>query len=157
MAQQPIGNEDKMAEVRKLMEEKKLEALADKVSGGDAEDIINVDFTSDFGKRYTGKIQFKRPNVLEVMKIGGRKSEILRQSGVQELTLVDPSVRMMAEAIATLETVVVKCPEWFLDIQKVNDLDLVFHIFTRYEVWSNSFRVGGTDEPQADSTSTESA
>jgi hypothetical protein len=123
------------------MEEQKMENLAKEVNeGADAENVMNVDFTSTEGNQYKGKILFKRPSVMEIMKMGGRKSEILRQAGVTELTLVDPSVRMMAQAIATLETVVVKCPEWFLNIHEIQDLDIIFHVYGLYEVWENSFR-----------------
>jgi hypothetical protein len=141
MAQQPMGNESNMEQIRKLMEEQKMENLAKEVNeGADAENVMNVDFTSTEGNQYKGKILFKRPSVMEIMKMGGRKSEILRQAGVTELTLVDPSVRMMAQAIATLETVVVKCPEWFLNIHEIQDLDIIFHVYGLYEVWENSFR-----------------
>lgn len=137
-----VGNENNMAAVRKMMEEEKLKNLTDEVNqGGDAENVVTIDYTSDEGLHYEGKILFKRPTVMEVMKMGGRKSEILRNAGVTDLTLVDPSIRMMAQSIATLEVVVVKCPEWLLNLEEVTDLDMLFHIYGRYEGWENSFRL----------------
>jgi hypothetical protein len=156
MAQQPIGNESNMALVRKAMEEQKVENLAKEVNeGGNAENVITVDFTSAEGNVYKGKIMFKRPTVLEIMRMGGAKSEILREAGVTEIALVDPSVKLMAHAIATLEMVVVKCPEWFLHIRELQDLDIIFHVYGLYEVWENSFRIFNLETQEGNSQPTE--
>jgi hypothetical protein len=107
---------------------------------------------SDMGTRYTGTVVFKRPSVMDYMKMGAAKSEILRNSGVRDLTLVDSGVKLMAQIIGTLKTVVVKSPEWLVRIDDVEDTDLLFHIYGEYQEWERSFRVSA-DEFPAEGTS----
>lgn len=146
----PLGNEAQMAEVRALMSTKE---MADTVNQGDkATEAVSVKYTSEMdGKTYEGKFIFKRPNVMEIMKMGGRKSQILKEAGIVDKELADKGVLMMAEAVATLEVVIVKMPEWFIDFQKLEDADLIFHIYGHYTAWSFAFRLNGLIKQEEDS------
>ena len=152
MSNMPVGNEEQMAQVKALMAAKE---KADEVNQGDkATNVVEINYTSpDSGEHYEGKIIFKRPNALETMKMGGRKTQILKEAGVVSRELADPGLMMMAEAIASLEIVVVKCPEWFIDFQKTEDLDLIFHVFGEYNIWKYSFRLNGAGAQKGDSKS----
>jgi hypothetical protein len=137
-----IGNEAQMAEIKAAMAAKE---KADQVNTGDkARYIVPIDFTSlESGAHYKGKIEFKRPNVFEGMKMGGLKTQILKDAGIVDRELADDGVMFMATAMATLKVVVVRCPEWFIDIEKVADSDLVFHVYGEYLKWNDSFRPNG--------------
>lgn len=148
-----IGNEEQMAQVREAM---RMKELADEVNAGDkALDVVDIDFTSEeSGKHYTGKIVFKRPNVMQSLSLGGRKTQLLKEAGVVDKELADDGVLMMAQAISTLEVVVEKCPEWFLDITKVEEADLIFHVYGRYTLWDYSFRLKNNPALAGDSKAT---
>jgi hypothetical protein len=150
MSNTPIGNEEQMAQIRALMETKE---KADEVNqGAKATNVVDIDFLSpETDEHYKGKIMFKRPNVMETMKMGGRKTQILKESGVVDRALADPGLMLMAEALATLEVVVVKCPEWFLDFQKSEDIDMIFHVYGQYNLWKFSFRSNGAGTQEGDS------
>lgn len=150
MSNTPIGNEEQMAQIKALMASKE---KADEVNQGDkATNIVEIDYISpETDEHYKGKIIFKRPNVMETMKMGGKKTQILKNAGVIDRDLADPGMMLMAEAIATLEGVVVKCPEWFIDFQKSEDLDLIFHVYGQYNIWKYSFRLNGRRAQEGDS------
>jgi hypothetical protein len=142
MSNAPIGNEEQMAQIKALIDARE---KADEVNLGDkAKDIVEIDYTAEeTGKNYKGKIVFKRPNVMETLKMGGRKSQILKDAGIVDMELADDGVLMMAQAMSVLEIVVVKCPEWFIDMEKLEDSDLIFHIYGKYRAWNYSFRLDG--------------
>lgn len=148
-----IGNEANMDKVREMM----LTKTAEELNIGDkATNSVAIDFTSEYGTRYQGNVVFKRPNVMEFMKMGGIKSEILRQAGVQDVKLVDLGVKYVAQVIATLKTVVVKSPEWLVNIDAVQDTDLLFYVHDAYEGWEHSFRLTtGPGKDAGDSQTTE--
>jgi hypothetical protein len=144
-----IGNEDNMKKVQQLMQQAQQVNL-----GADLKNAVDVDFTSSEGNVYQGRIVFKRPTIMDYMRMGGIKSEILRQSGVVDLKLVDPSVQFMAHVISVLKTLIVKSPEWLLDIDSVQEPELLFHVFSKYEVWDDSFRKPDAGESEGDSATT---
>jgi hypothetical protein len=150
MSNTPIGNEEQMAQIKALMEAKE---KANEVNQGDkATNMVEIDFLSpETDEHYKGKIIFKRPNVMETMKMGGKKTQILKDSGVVSRELADPGLMLMAEALATLEVVVVKCPEWFIDFQKSEDIDMIFHVYGQYNIWKFSFRSNGGRTQTGDS------
>lgn len=138
-----LGNEENMEVVRELMEKSSKE-MNDEVNLGDkASNVVAIDYTTSAGKHYKGKVIFKRPNVMETLKMGGRKSQLLKEAGVTDLRLVDPGIAMLATAQAALEIVVVKCPEWLIDMDKIEDPEIVYHVYGQFEVWQYSFRPGG--------------
>jgi hypothetical protein len=138
-------NEQNMAKVREMM----VKNTAEQVNqGAEAQAGVPINYTSDYGKQYTGNVVFKRPSVMDFMKMGGIKSEILRTAGVKDVALVDGGVKFMAQVIATLKTVIVKSPEWLVNIDGVKDTDLLFHVYGKYEEWEDSFR----PKPSANTT-----
>lgn len=152
MATKPIGNEEQMAQVKALMQ---AQEAANEVSQGDkAKNTVSINYTSDEGNLYEGKIIFKRPNVMETLKMGGRKTQILQQSGVVDRELADDGIMQMATMIATLETVVEKCPEWFIDIEAITDADIIYHVYGEYLLWDFSFRKAGKGTEDGDSKAT---
>lgn len=142
--QAEVGNESNMTKVREMMKQETAESIG---LGEKARNEVSIEYVSDMGKRYTGTIVFKRPSVMDYMKMGAAKSEILRNSGVRDLTLVDSGVKLMAQIIGTLKTVVVKSPEWLVRIDSVEDTDLLFHVYGEYQEWERSFRTSADDFP----------
>lgn len=146
---EPIGNEANMAKIQQLM------AQAQEVNiGADLQNGVDIDFTSADGNVYQGTVVFKRPSVMEYMKMGALKSEIYRVAGVKELQLVDNTVKFMAHVIATLKTVIKKKPEWLLDIDNMQEPEVLYHVYGKYEVWEDSFRKIDIGESQGDSPNT---
>lgn len=133
-----VGNEENMAKIRELRNMQ--EATEEVKLGAEATNTVIIDYVSEYGNHYKGAIVFKRPSVMEFMKMGGIKSEILRLNGVQDLKLVDAGVKYMAQVMATLKTVAVKRPEWLINIDNVKDTDLLFHVYEQYTAWEDSFR-----------------
>lgn len=130
--------EENLAEVRAAMEAKE---VRDQIrAGGDATEGVPINYTSVFGNTYKGFVVFKRPDMLDMMKMGGKKSQLFSEAGVTNLELVDDTIRVMAHVIATLSVVLVKRPEWLLDLNAVKEPDVLYHIFAKYEEWENSFR-----------------
>jgi ribosomal protein L19 len=150
MSNAPIGNESQMEQIRRDMA---LKEQSDAVSLGDkAKNVVEIDYEAEeSGKRYVGKIIFKRPNVMENLKIGGRKSKLLQDAGVEKIELVDEGVYMMAQALATLETVIDKCPEWLIDLASIEDADLLFHVYGKFRAWQYSFRLEGALQSEGNS------
>ena len=111
-----------------------------------------VDYYSEMlDKNYEGYVTFKRPGVMETMKIGGMKSEILREAGVRDIRLVDTSAHYYAGILATMQVVVTKAPSWLpKDLKTFNDFDLLAHLFLLYETWLDSFRKPTDDETATD-------
>lgn len=130
-----VGNEENMRKIQEAM------TMADQVKlGGNLKSAVAIDYTSETGNEYTGDVLFKRPTALDYIKMGAIKSEFLRTAGAVSLILVDESVKYMAQVMATLKVVVVKCPEWLLSIEKVADIDALYHVYEEYQKWDNSFR-----------------
>lgn len=155
-----LGNEDNINKVRQMMAaaEANNTGLGNKLTSGAV-----IDFTSEEGNHYTGTIIFRRPGMKDLMRMGGIKSEFLRQAGVRDISLVDNTVKFMAHVMATLSVVIEKCPAWLLDskgnidLGSVHESDLLYHIFSEYEEWENSFRkpvqgTGAGDSGTAEST-----
>lgn len=131
------GNEKNMEKVREMMKQETADAIA---QGSKATNTVFIDFTSDYGNLYQGNVVFKRPGVMDIMKMGAHKSEILRLAGVRDMNMVDQGVKYMAQVIATLKLVVLKSPEWLVRIETVEETDLLFHVFDKYNEWERSFR-----------------
>lgn len=144
MSNAPIGNEEAMAQVKALMETKE---NVEEVNRGDkATNVVPIDYTAESGKRYTGKVEFKRPNVMEVLSMGGRKTQHLKSAGVVDRELADDGIMMMAQALSTLEVVAVKRPEWFIDMESIIDTDVIFYVYGLYREWDYNFRLNGGGE-----------
>lgn len=141
-----MENQENMAKVQELMKN-----ASDLRLGGNATAGVPIDYTSLMNTKFTGTVVFKRPNMLDLMKIGGMKSEILRTAGVKDIKLIDKTVNDMAQVVATLKIVVAKSPEWLLDIDKVEEPDLLWHVFYKYQDWEDTFRKPSEDKPTTDS------
>lgn len=135
MNQQPLGNEEAMDEVRRTME-----AHKKAVAGSELKEGEYIDFISTEGNVYEGTVVFKKPSMADFMRMGAIKSEILRRAGVKELALLDPTVDFMAHVLSTLEVVLFKRPEWLLKLEQVNESDVLYHVYGRYQTWADSFR-----------------
>lgn len=160
MTNRPIGNEAQMAEIRKAM------ALAKEINLGDqgTSGPIEFHYTSrTTGKTYEGTFVFKRPNMRDFMRMGVRKAQRLApEDGTTiQLHLIDPVVRIYAEAISELEVVTKKAPEWLIDengkinYEMLDDPDLVMGIADKYHEWMDSFRhpTDGDDDTENRTTS----
>lgn len=153
-----IGNEENMNKVREMM----AKAESDRAGQGNSlTEGVLIDFTSEDGNEYKGKIIFRRPGMKDYMRMGGIKSEFLRQAGVRDVALVDGSVKFMAHVLGTLSVVIEKCPAWLLDgkgnidLENVKEPELLYHIFGKYEDWENSFRKPVSGTPAGDSAASE--
>jgi hypothetical protein len=148
-----MGNEDNLEKIQELMKQQALAEQAEQIHlGGNLKNGTYIDFESDFGTKFQGWVEFKRPTTFEYMQMGGKKSEYLRKAGVKDVNLVDNSVKTLAHCMAVLATVVTKCPEWLLDIEEVKEPEVLYHVYAQYEVWENSFRK--KFEPEGDSPAT---
>lgn len=129
------NNEENRALVADLM------AKAEQVKlGGELKAGVYIDHTTVFGTELKGSVVFKRPTMLDYVKIGAIKSEYLRSSGVVNANLVDNSVKFIAQVMATLQVVIVKSPEWLIKLDSVQEPDILYHVYEKYEEWENSFR-----------------
>ena len=143
-------NVQNMLKVKDLMEKSEKVRL-----GGELKTGVAIDYTTTEGNNYTGTVVFKRPTMQDYMKMGAIKSEYLRSSGVVDITLVDGTIKRMAQIMAVLSTIIVKCPEWLLDLNVIVEPDLLYHVHDKYEEWENSFRKPSDTETSGDSTITE--
>jgi len=130
-----MDNAESMAKVQDLMAQAAQVRL-----GGDLKAGVPIDYVTDFGTSIKGNVIFKRPTMADYMKIGAAKSEYLRKAGVVDIKLVDNSIKFIAHVMATLQCIVTKAPEWLLDIEKVQEPDILYHVYEQYEVWEKSFR-----------------
>jgi hypothetical protein len=159
------NNNNKLMKELAIMEDKKnaqnmvkvqeLIAKSEEVRlGGELKTGVAIDYTTTAGNTYTGTVVFKRPTMLDYMKMGALKSEYLRLAGVVELSLVDISIKRIAQVMAVLGTVIVKSPEWLLNISNVVESDLLYHVHDKYEDWEKSFRKPSDTETSGDSSAT---
>lgn len=139
--------QENMEKVRQAMR------MAEKTrQGGELTEGEKIDFESLEGNIYKGYIVFKKPNMGAMMKMGAKKAELLKKAGVTDLKLVDEGVMFMAHVMATLEVVCVKRPDWFMDLEAIEEPELLYHVFGRYQTWENSFRKDLRGKPADDST-----
>lgn len=116
-------------------------AFQQQVSQGSAlEKREDIDYTTSEGNHYKGTVVFKKPSAMDMMKLGGLKSEYLRRGGATDLRLVDVPVRQLAQVMATLSVVLVKRPEWLADVTEVSDLDILYHVYDKFDEWERQFR-----------------
>lgn len=145
---QPLGNEASMAKVRELM--------GQQVSmGGNLTHTVLISYESEEGNMYTGQVVFKRPTVMDVMRMGGIKSQILADAGVNA-QLVDNMILQVASIVATLKVVVVSAPPW-LDYNNLHEIEVMTHVFRQFEVWEDSFRKPVPSKLDADRTTADGA
>jgi len=143
-------NKENMEVVKNLIEQADRTRLA-----GDIKEGVHIDYTSADNNQYTGLVVFKRPTMKDFMRMGAIKSEILRLSGVVDVKFVDDSIKQMALVMATLKVVVVKYPEWLAKLDDIEEPDLLFHVYDKYEEWLDSFRKPSEGELKRDSESSE--
>ncbi|WP_311080961.1 hypothetical protein [Paenibacillus polymyxa] len=123
-------------------------------AGGELKEGELLDFTSSEGNHYTGVLVFKKLDMADLMKIGAIKSEMLREAGVQEVQLVDNDVLFMAHVISLLEIALYKRPECLLNLKKIKEPDLLFHVYGKYQIWEASFRKDFRNTPEDNSKAT---
>lgn len=149
---QAIGNEENLAKVRELMGQAQEANLGGALTNG-----VPIDHTTAFGTHLTGIVEFKRPTMKDYMRMGALKSEELRNAGVVNADLVDSQIRFMAHVISTLKVVVVKCPMWLVKIDEVQEPDILYHVYHKYQEWELSFRKpeASTEASDGDSPASE--
>ncbi len=130
---------------------------------------ILVDYIDAYDDHFKGKIVIRRPNMQDYLKMGALKASYLKQAVGKDPTtketiyadpnFIDHTIKMMAQFISTFKVLVVKCPKWFDEPEKLNDFGLLDHIYFEYEVWLNSFRKSSKDGSKTNSkkSSTEDA
>lgn len=99
-----------------------------------------IDFVTEEGNHFEGTVTFKKTNMKDEMKIGALKAQRLQNEGVTNLELVDRGTLFTNHVIASLQVAVIKSPSWFKDIDAIDEIDLLFHIYGKYDHWRNSFR-----------------
>lgn len=145
------GNEENMARIRALMEQ------SQQVNMGSAntKDVL-IDFTTEFGTHYHGTVVFKRPNMQDYMRIGALKAQYIGQNGSVDLNLVDVQIKLIAHVMSTLKVVVAKAPAWMvvqgrISVEHFQEVDILYHLYAKYEEWENSFRTRVSEELPGDS------
>ena len=142
MTQGTNGNEENLAKVRAMMAQAQQANLA-----GDLTEGVPLDYVTVFGNELKGFVVFKRPTMKDYMKMGALKSEELRKAGVKDINLVDSSIKFMAHVLSTLRVVIAKAPEWLINLDAIQEPDILYYVYGKYEEWENSFRKPrGTDE-----------
>ncbi len=152
---QAQGNEENMAKVRELMQQAQTVNL-----GGQHTEGVPIDYTSEFGTHYKGTIVFKRPTMQDYMKMGALKAQYLGQGGAVNKYLIDDTIKFMAQVMSTLKVLIVRAPEWLvkdgkINVEGVQEPDVLYHIYDKYEKWELSFRKPIQRELQGDSQVTE--
>lgn len=121
-----------------------------------------IDYESNVGNYYSGNVVFHKPDMKDLMKMAGLKSMYIQQQFVDDEgnpmpvdpMLIDSMLTTVSEVISTLRVVVDQVDESLdilLDPESCDELDLLLHVFGRYQEWRNSFRKRDTAEPgQAD-------
>ena len=105
---------------------------------------IYVDYEAPMsGRHYEGYVTFKRPGVMETLKIGSHKATILKLAGITDITMVDNSMHYYATVYAVIQVTVVKAPKWLPkgeELINFDDFDLLTYLFSQYSEWLDSFR-----------------
>lgn len=139
-------HDENMAKVRESMR------VAQQVrQGGNLSEGELIDFTSSEDRHYYGYVVFKKPSLMDVMTMGGKKAEYLKRAGVTDVALVDDSILFMAQVMGTLEVVCIKRPDWLLTIESIEETEVLFHVYGKYVIWENSFRKKIRPTPTDDS------
>jgi len=125
--------------------------------GGELKAGVFIDYTSDFGTIFQGNVIFKRPTMMEYVRIGALKSEYLRKAGVVDPKLVDNLIKLMAHIMSTLNVVIIQSPEWLINLENIQEPDILYHVYEKYEEWEKSFRKIPTEQVPTDSESPEGA
>ena len=105
--------------------------------------VVQVDLTA-FYEEGLGKFKFHSPTVIERMRIGVAKSQLLQ--GLEGH--VDVLTDNIAHMTATLSVVIDDAPTWF-DIDNIYEYEALEAVYDKYAEWNNSFRkasVKGDDE-----------
>ena len=152
---QAQGNEENMAKVRELMNQAQTVNL-----GGNHTEGIPIDFTTEFGTHFTGNVEFKRPTMQDYMKMGALKAQFLGQGGAVNKHLIDDTIKFMAQVMSTLKVVIVRAPAWLvkdgrISVEHIQDPEILYHLYGKYEEWEDSFRKPVQEELQGDSQASE--
>jgi hypothetical protein len=116
-----------------------------------------IDYLSDVGTEIKGSIVFHKPNSGEIMKMAGIKtmyiqSQFLDDEGdpiAVDPVLIDSMLTYVAEVVSSLKVVVDKVDEgleFLLKPEEYDEIDVLFHVYGRYQAWRNSFRRPDTSE-----------
>jgi hypothetical protein len=149
------NREENLQKIREMRLDEQSKQVA---AGGKFQADLEVDFTSANGSTYKGVVTVKRPTVGETIRMGVLKAQLLKREMGEDLVpleLLNPEISYFAMVVGTLQVVVVKAPEWFLNPEAVVDFDLLIHIYSRYEGWLDSFRKPSDPQPQGNSETSE--
>lgn len=148
-------NAENLAKVREAMAKAQLQTTSDMVQGGGKSTFTElIDYIGLDGKEYKGYVVFKRVTAKDLMKIGGLKSEYFRQAGITDLTLVDDAIRLLAHVLSYLKVTVLKSPEWFFDVDSIEDVGLLYEVYGSYMKATETFR---KDVPTAEAGNSEAS
>lgn len=106
------------------------------IQGNKRELVTQIDATH-IDPSYVGTFKFHHPTVMENMRIGVVKSQLLGG-----LTNVDVLTDNIAHMVATLSVVLDSKPDWF-DVENMYDYELLEIVYDKYAEWYNSFRKRG--------------
>lgn len=145
------NREENMEKIREL----KLAEQSRQIAAGDKFTVdMDIDFESATGTKYVGTLTFKRPSILETIRMGVNKAQLLKREmgdDVVPLELLNPEISYFAMVVGSLKVAILKSPEWLLDPEKVVDFDLLIHVYNRYDSWLDSFRKPSIAPPKGDS------
>lgn len=136
--------------LKKIEEMQKLSGIAAKINQGSRlTKEICVNYVGDNGTKYEGVVVVKRPNVGELIRIGVLKADMIQNQaealgikGRVDLNLIDTTIKLIATWVAELSVVVVQSSPWFANLNEIEDLGLLEHVYRRYTDWLDSFRGG---------------
>lgn len=99
-----------------------------------------VDFKLNvYGEEKHGNFKFKYPSVIERVRIGTLRAQML--DGAEEKSL-DPITSDLTYIIAFLRVTMISSPEWF-DYAEIDDMVGLRGMFTEVQEWVNNFRLTG--------------
>jgi hypothetical protein len=116
---------------------------------------FNLEFVyiQEDGSTLSGNFVFKRPNVGEYIRIGVEKAKYLKkhiakyyQDSQEEESFVigvediDPTIRVLAEMMATLKIVSIEYPKWFKDPESLEDVSIIYRLYEEYNQLLINFR-----------------
>lgn len=108
--------------------------------------VEQVDIT-DFEPTFIGKFKFHSPTVMERMRIGVAKSQLLQ--GLEGH--VDVMTDNIAHMSATLAVVIDDAPTWF-NLDEIYEYEVLERVYDKYFEWNSSFRKASDQSNDAENS-----
>jgi len=144
--------QENMEKVKALMEAQKNVQLA-----GNLRKTVHIDFTSPEGNTYKGDVTFKRLTVGDMLRVEALVAEYFRKAGVTDIRFIDENAKFHARVMATLRVAMVDMQDWLRDMEKLTEIEIIYHVYGQYRNWEDSFLVRSAATASDDGSDSEGA